>query len=199
MAYDDQDDLFGEDFDFVDEDELDGEGEDRSDLEDSELDDDGCGTRDGDPREASVEQSPKSSSKEKEPVAAAEDQQEKPASRSKRRPRRGKSASTTHDSRQPDRSKSSQEEALDDDLNETARPDTPEADDNREEAEVIPEGPPTDHIVHVYELGKFKRTIQREFTAEDAEAFAVEYNRTSKPYSRSAIALAREDDPASTV
>jgi hypothetical protein len=46
---------------------------------------------------------------------------------------------------------------------------------------------PTNYRVHVYELGEFKRTIDRPFTAEDAELFASEYNRTSKSYSRFAI------------
>ena len=52
--------------------------------------------------------------------------------------------------------------------------------------------PPADHVVHIYEYKKFKRTIDRPFTAEDAEAFASEYNRTAKPYARFAI-TGRED------
>ena len=47
--------------------------------------------------------------------------------------------------------------------------------------------PPPDHVVHIYECKKYKRTIERAFTAEDAEAFASEYNRTAKPYARFAI------------
>ena len=39
MAYDDQDDLFGEDFDFVDEDELEGGEFVDSELEDSAIED----------------------------------------------------------------------------------------------------------------------------------------------------------------
>jgi hypothetical protein len=71
--------------------------------------------------------------------------------------------------------------------------------DSPKDIQPEPEGPPTDHVVHVYELGKFKRTIQREFTAEDAEAFAVEYNRTSRPYGRSAVVASHEAEPASTI
>jgi hypothetical protein len=52
--------------------------------------------------------------------------------------------------------------------------------------------PLTNYVVHVYEHQKFKRTIDRPFTAEDAEAFASEYNRTAKPYGR--FALAGKDD-----
>lgn len=48
--------------------------------------------------------------------------------------------------------------------------------------------PKADYVVHVYEHKKFKRTIDRPFTPEDAEAFATEFNRTSKPYGRVAVA-----------
>ena len=50
-----------------------------------------------------------------------------------------------------------------------------------------PEQPAANYVVHVYENRKFKRTIERPFTPEDAEAFASEFNRTSKNYSRFAI------------
>jgi hypothetical protein len=55
--------------------------------------------------------------------------------------------------------------------------------------------PPPDHVVHIYEYRKFKRTIDRPFTAEDAEAFASEYNRTAKPYARFAIAGKEDAKP----
>ncbi len=47
--------------------------------------------------------------------------------------------------------------------------------------------PVANYLVHVYEHKKFKRTIDRPFTPEDAEAFATEFNRTSKNYSRFAL------------
>lgn len=47
--------------------------------------------------------------------------------------------------------------------------------------------PAANYVVHVYEHGQFKRTIDRPFTPEDAEAFATEYNRTGKPYHRMAV------------
>jgi hypothetical protein len=47
--------------------------------------------------------------------------------------------------------------------------------------------PKADYVVHVYEQKKFKRTIERPFTPEDAEAFASEYNRTAKSYGRFAV------------
>jgi hypothetical protein len=47
--------------------------------------------------------------------------------------------------------------------------------------------PAANYVVHVYEHKKFKRTIDRPFTPEDAEAFATEYNRTSRSYHRFAV------------
>jgi hypothetical protein len=44
--------------------------------------------------------------------------------------------------------------------------------------------PAANYVVHIYENKKFKRTIERPFTPEDAEAFATEYNRTGKLYGR---------------
>jgi len=52
--------------------------------------------------------------------------------------------------------------------------------------------PAANYVVHVYEHEKFKRTIDRAFTPEDAEAFATEYNRTGKSYGR--VALAGKND-----
>ena len=79
-----------------------------------------------------------------------------------------------------------------------------DADDDGEEAEAeaeeeVEEAPPADHVVHVYEYGKFTRTIEREFTAEDAEAFASDFNRTAKPYSRFAVAAKAKARPKKTV
>jgi hypothetical protein len=47
--------------------------------------------------------------------------------------------------------------------------------------------PAANYVVHVYEHKKFKRTIDRPFTPEDAEAFATEFNKTSKNYGRFAV------------
>jgi hypothetical protein len=75
--------------------------------------------------------------------------------------------------------------------------------EDQEEAEAATEEEippaPTDHVVHVYEYGKFARTVEREFTAEDAEAFASEYNRTAKPYGRFAVAAKAKARPKKTV
>ena len=53
-------------------------------------------------------------------------------------------------------------------------------------------------VVHVYEYGKFKRTIPRKFTDEKAVDFAEEYTRTGKAYGRYAIATPDDEEPAPT-
>ena len=64
--------------------------------------------------------------------------------------------------------------------------DAPEVDEPLDEYG-RPETPPANYVVHLYEHKKFTRTIERPFTAEDAEAFATEFNRTSKNYGRMAV------------
>ena len=56
--------------------------------------------------------------------------------------------------------------------------------------------PPANYVVHVYELGRLKRTIDRDFTAEAAEAFATEFSRTSFRYGRKAVAGKKDTQPA---
>ena len=71
--------------------------------------------------------------------------------------------------------------------------------DEPEEPEVAaasqPSGPPTDHVVQIYEFGNYKRTIPREFTDEDAIKFAEEFNRTSRNYGRHAVPAERDEEP----
>jgi hypothetical protein len=55
--------------------------------------------------------------------------------------------------------------------------------------------PAANYVVHIYEYRRFKRTVDRPFTPEDAEAFATEYNRTAKSYHRVAVA-GKNDAPA---
>jgi hypothetical protein len=59
--------------------------------------------------------------------------------------------------------------------------------------------PQANYVVHIYEQRKFKRTIDRPFTPEDAEAFATEYNRTAKSYSRVAVPGKNETPPKKTL
>jgi hypothetical protein len=62
-----------------------------------------------------------------------------------------------------------------------------------------PETPPANYVVHIYEHKKFKRTIERPFTPEDAETFATEFNRTSKPYGRLAVSGKNDAKPKKTL
>jgi hypothetical protein len=55
--------------------------------------------------------------------------------------------------------------------------------------------PAANYVVHIYEHKKFKRTIERPFTPEDAEAFATEFNRTSKNYGRFALTSKNDTKP----
>jgi hypothetical protein len=55
--------------------------------------------------------------------------------------------------------------------------------------------PAANYVVHIYENKKLKRTIDRPFTPEEAEAFATEYNRTAKPYGRFAAAGKNDATP----
>lgn len=143
MAYDEEDNLFEEEFDFVDED-------------------------DEDTNETQSEQ-----------LEQAEDRPAKPKRRSTR--------SAKDETQADDQEQGSQEE--------------PES--NAEVAEeqqpAEPVGPPADHVVHLYEYGEFKRTVQREFTSDDADAFAVEFNRTSEAHGRLAVPADKEADPRPTV
>ncbi len=56
--------------------------------------------------------------------------------------------------------------------------------------------PVANYVVHVYELGRLKRTIDRDFTPELAEKYAVEFSRTAKKYGRKAIAGKKDTQPA---
>jgi hypothetical protein len=158
MAPDDEmEDLYDDEFDFVDDEESDLDED--SDL-DSAVDD-----ADSDP----------------EP----EIEVEKPAPReivAKRPPARQQRFDNEEDprDRQP-----RDNEFQDDGPREFDRADDAAADEPAEELR-RPEVP-ANYRVHVYEYDEFKRTIDRPFTAEDAEAFASEYNRTSKSYSRFAV------------
>jgi hypothetical protein len=130
MSRDDEEDLYDEEFDFVDDDDLDEEAEDASDVE----------------SEAAEAPAPPRGRANREVDEANEQFADEPVDR---------------------REQEEGEEPLD----EYGRP----------------EQPPANYVVHVYENKKFKRTIERPFTPEDAEAFAGEFNRTSKNYGRIAV------------
>jgi hypothetical protein len=80
-----------------------------------------------------------------------------------------------------------EEDEVDEESDVADRADEEAADDRRSEHWMIAgrrirPAPKPDYVVHIYEYQKLKRTIDRPFTPEDAEAFATEYNRTSKSY-----------------
>jgi hypothetical protein len=149
MAHEEDDDLYDEEFDFVDDDDEDQEDEEASSDESDDTD-----IADDEPAE--------------EPA-----NERKPAPR-ERTPARGERAE------RPERAESTDERA--------ERAEGAEGEDEEPVDEYgRPETPPANYVVHVYEQKKFTRTIDRPFTPEDAEAFATEFNRTSKNYGRIAI------------
>jgi hypothetical protein len=89
-----------------------------------------------------------------------------------------------------------EEEASADDSELAEEPGDERASANGEADEPVDEygrtEPAANYVVHVYEHKKFTRTIDRPFTPEDAEAFATEFNRTSKNYGR--VALTGKND-----
>jgi hypothetical protein len=170
MAPDDEDDedLYDDEFDFVDDEEDDDEesDDDESDVDDeaddseiadSELDESAVGRADAEPDSAlDDEPTPR-------PAAAR-----RPASRSE------------------------------EDAPVAGEIDREPADDFADEEPVDEFGrpePAANFRVHIYEFQQFKRTIDRPFTPEDAEAFASEYNRTSKSYGRFAVAGKEDAKP----
>jgi hypothetical protein len=145
MATDNDDDLFNEEFDLVDDNEYD--------VEDDHDEGENI-TNNAEEIDAKAEASAESD------VAASK------SSRSHKRKN-----SNDEPVVEPESDSEQQDLAEGDNLDEYGRP-----------------KPETNYVVHIYEYQKFKRTLDRPFTPEDAEAFATEYNRTGKQYSRFALA-----------
>jgi hypothetical protein len=219
MPYDDDDDLFGDEFDFVDDDD--------SVVEDSELEEKPPAKPTKKKAAAKGKEKPEKSDK---PAARAPKRgrnggkaAEKPAA--KREPRRDDREGGEGKASKPGPSKGSKEplekapvgylsfaHGLDvDDEEEDAptvdRSSAPEevaaatapADEPAVEVEPpVPAGPPADHVVHIYEHGVLKRTIPRKFTDEQAVGFAEEFTRTNKAYGRYAVATPEDEEPAPT-
>jgi hypothetical protein len=174
MAYDDDDDLFGEEFDFVDDD-------DDTPTESSDQEED---------KGSSKSRKPASGSSRGKPPARPRGRASKPApSAGRREPPRDTARDDDRDERgkrgdEPDPTASDfGDRAADEDEFAEARP-------------AEPTGPPADHVIHIYEHGKFKRTLPRKFTDEEAVNFAEEYTRTGKAYGRYAIATPEDEEPA---
>lgn len=172
MPYDDDEDLFGEEFDFVDEDDDDDVAKDEVEEEK--------------PAEKPRRRTP---AKDKAPPPA-----ERPRGRAK--PPAASPPTARRNSRPP---------VQDEPPARAPEPEPAPFDDEpleeeavREEPAPEPTGPPSDHVVHIYEFGKLKRTIPRKFTDEEAVGFAEEYTRTGKAYGRYAVATPEDEVPSQT-
>jgi hypothetical protein len=174
MPYDD-DDLFGEEFDFVDDDDDDDE------VAESR------GKKDAD------EDEPAPKSRRRTPARDKAEKPEKPPAERAPRGRAKPPAAGRRNSRPP------VEEPPAADVEEPLQDDAPlDEEVAQEEPTPEPVGPPADHVVHIYEYGKLKRTIPRKFTDEEAVSFAEEYTRTGKAYGRYAVATPEDEEPAPT-
>jgi hypothetical protein len=170
------DDLFEDDFEFVDDED--------DDEEDSELDEEDEDEEDSEIDGEDEEAPPAKPKRGVRKAAAAAEPDAAPKGRSKPAPRgRGKSPAEKTTPAPP-----ADEEEVDEE-EEVPQP----------EMAAEPVGPPADHVVHVYEFRKFKRTIARDFTSDDADKFAAEYNRTSATHSRWAVSGNKSDQPTSKI
>jgi hypothetical protein len=183
MPIDDEDDLFNEEFDLMDEDEFEDSDDDLSDIE---TDDDIAASKsDGKSESSSADDTDVERPEER-------DEPPKPAGRGGRR---GRAANGAPDAapagdRSSDDGASNGSSAADDgepaaageDLDEYGRP-----------------NPTANYVIHVYEHQKFHRTLERPFTPEDAEAFATEFNRTGKKYGRHAVPGKSDAKPKKTI
>ena len=184
MPYDDDDDLFNHEFDFVDDDDDDAK-----------------------PSKAKDEAEPKTPRRR----SASGDKAGKPPARVPRKGTKPPAADAKRPARAPRRDAAKPPAPPQQPMEPAPQGylmDDPPLDDEPSELEVaaeaeapapaVPTGPPADHVVHIYEYGEFKRTINRKFTDEEAVSFAEEYTRTGKCYGRYAIATPDDEEPAPT-
>lgn len=170
----DDEDMFEDDFEFVDDDDDDDE-------EDSDLDEEDDDEEDSEVDEEDEEEAPPAKPKRAVRKTAAPDEPAPAAPRGRGRPVPKGRDKPAGEKLPP---------ALPVDEEEVAEGEEPQP-----QAVAEPVGPPADYVVHVYELRQFKRTIARDFTSEDADKFAAEYNRTSANHSRWAVSGHREGKP----
>jgi len=184
MTYDGDDDLFDEEFDFVDEED--------DDSEDDDSEDDVSEDEDSSVEDPSEDLSEDDEVEEKKPAARKKARPTKAKNSGKRKPKAADSDVVADES-------SAEASAKETSAETSAGTSSEEKTESEPEEVPEPPGPPTDHVVHLYEFGDFTRTIPREFTSEDAEAFAIEYNRTSSPHSRQAVAAGKDEEHAISV
>ena len=177
---DDSEDLYDDEFDFVDDDDDD---DDASDLDDDDAEDDSeLDSALGSPGEVAAEVA---DSELDAPPAPREAAAKRPARATRDNDGDGDRGRDDADRDGADR---------DSDRFDDERGDDRAGDDEPVDEYVAPL-PAANFRVHIYEHRQFKRTIDRPFTAEDAEAFASEFNRTSKSYGRFALAGKEDAKP----
>jgi hypothetical protein len=168
MPYDDED-LFGEDFDFVDDDD--------DEVAESSAD-----------KDAEEEKPAPKSRRRPPPKGKEKPAAERPRSRPKGTTPRRPAPSPPVDDQPPAEEQLPAADLDDEPVDEAAAA----------EAAPGPTGPAADHAVHIYEFGRLKRTIPRKFTDEEAVGFAEEYTRTGKAYGRYAVATPDDEVPSPT-
>ena len=168
MARDkDEDDLYDEDFDFVDDDDFE---EEESDEEEAEE----------------VAKKPKKAAPRKSAKAPKKSAKAAPRKRSPRK---------TSEEELPAEEPQFEEAEVDE-----GELDEPSVSESEEPLDEFGRpAPVANYVVHVYEHRKFKRTIDRDFTPEDADAFATDYNRCAKSYGRIAVAGKKDVPPKKSV
>jgi hypothetical protein len=239
MPRDEDDDLFEDEFDFVDDDEFD------SDIDDSEVDEaeddeveDKPAAKPTKKKKATKKKSASGGAARKK-VTKSEPDKEK-ATKKKKTTRKKKSVDTPavdHDADDHDAAEPDSDDAILDDGDRgapkkaegavkmkrpaaatgeatggrgaAAKPQAGPGDQSANDDDTIQDEsdepgsadeygrvqPQRDYVVHVYEHGKFHRTLAYEFTAEDAGTFSDTFNKTGRPYGRFAVP-AKNDSPA---
>lgn len=193
MPHDDDDDFYDDDFEFVDDEDLDDDFE--EDDEEEEV------QKKPVKKQARKPAAPKRTAKKKAaPKKAAKKKITKKAKPAASRKEPPADEEPTTDERLDDG-------FVDDDAEESpVAAEVAASDNHHPDAEVDSEtsaeedeygrpAPQANYVVHVYELKKYKRTIDRQFTPEEAEAFVTEYNRTSKAYNRWAVPARNDVEP----
>ncbi len=176
MPYDDDDDLFNHEFDFVDDDD--------DDVKEKAKDDE-----ESKPRRRGA--APRGRAKDK-PETGDKD---KPAPRG---PKRAGPSRPRRDAKPPAAPADLEPAPVGYLMDDVPVDDEPSEIEPEVAAAPEPTGPPADHVVHIYEYGQLKRTIPRKFTDEEAVSFAEELTRTGKPYGRYAIATPDDEEPSPT-
>lgn len=167
MARDkDDDDLYDEEFDFVDDDDLEDDSTDES--NENEVDEETPKRKKAAPRKTAkgAKKAPKAAAPRKRP--APKQVEEEPL-------------------------------AAEEEVDQDEATEAPVAEGEEALDEFGRPAPVANYVVHIYEYRKLKRTIDRDFTPEDAEAFATDYNRYAKAYGRVAVAGKKDVPPRKSV